>query len=150
MIAIQMSRVAQVFVAPLVLLIAACAPLGLDYQRPNVTLPSAYNQSDAVVASTAISASWWTLFQDATLNDLIQQALQNNTDIKQAVARIEEAEAAAREIGAETLPSLNLDARGARTLKIHVIISIRKLARHLNWTFGGNCVEQKSRHVLKL
>jgi multidrug efflux system outer membrane protein len=115
MMAIQIRRVAQIFVAPLLLLICACAPLGLDYQRPNVALPSAYNQSDAVAASTVVSASWWTLYQDATLNDLIGQAQQNNADIKQAVARIEEVEAAAREIGAETFPSLNLDGRATRT-----------------------------------
>lgn len=115
MMAINLSRVAQIVVAPLLLLLTACAPLGLDYQRPIVALPSAYNQTDAAVAGTAMTASWWTLYQDATLNDLIQQAQKNNTDIKQAVARIEEAEAAAREIGAETFPSLNLEARGART-----------------------------------
>ena len=50
MMAIQVSRLAKIFVAPLLLLISACAPLGLDYQRPNVALPSAYNQSDAVAA----------------------------------------------------------------------------------------------------
>ncbi|MEY3862023.1 MAG: hypothetical protein RIR60_389, partial [Pseudomonadota bacterium] len=114
MMAINVCRAPQIVLAPLLLLLTACAPLGIDYQRPIVALPSAYNQPKAAVAGTAMTATWWTLYQDATLNDLIQQAQKNNTDIKQAVARIEEAEAAARQVGAETLPSLNLDARGAR------------------------------------
>lgn len=109
------SPMSKAIVSAGLLLLSACAPLGLDYLRPSVALPSAYHQPDAVAAGTAIHASWWTLYQDATLNDLISQAQQHNTDIKQAVARIEATEAMARQVGAETLPSFNLDSRAART-----------------------------------
>lgn len=99
----------------LVLSMAACAPLGLDYQRPKVAVPAEFAQDHPGSATTPLVASWWTLFQDPRLNDLVRLAQENNADIKQAVARIEEAEAAAREVGAETLPSVNLDARATRT-----------------------------------
>ncbi len=95
-------------------LIAGCQSVGPDYQRPAMAMPEQYGEA-ASAADSKITSSWWTLYQDKTLNDLVTTAQQNNTDIKLAVARIEEADAAAREIGAETFPTVNLDAKGARS-----------------------------------
>lgn len=112
---LKIGMVSKVSLSSLLLLITACAPLGLDYKRPSMAMPAEFAQADPSVATTAVSASWWTLYQDQTLNDLVRLAQQNNTDIKQAVAHIEEAEAAARAVAAETFPSVDLDARGTRT-----------------------------------
>ena len=98
---------------------AGCKSVGPDYARPQSALPASYSEADTSQSSTQnavhVSKDWWTLYQDATLNDLIAKALKNNTDIKLAVARIEEADAYAREIGAATLPRIDLDASGARS-----------------------------------
>jgi multidrug efflux system outer membrane protein len=45
---------------------------------------------------------------------LVAKALSNNTDIKLAVARIEEADATAREVGAYLFPQVDLDIAGTR------------------------------------
>ena len=107
-------RIAMVSV---ILLFAGCKSLGPDYQRPAMAMPTQFSEeaADNKTTSSNIANTWWTLYQDKTLNDLVAMAQQNNTDIKLAVARIEEADAAMREVGAETFPTLNLDARAARS-----------------------------------
>lgn len=57
---------------------------------------------------------WWKLFNDSTLDQLVNTALEKNRNVQLAVARIEEADAQAREIGANVLPSVTLDTSGVR------------------------------------
>ena len=100
--------------------LAGCTLLGPLYQRPEaseVSLPEQFKQADQQVGQAeAVQApnDWWTLYQDAQLNALVDKALHNNTDIKLAVARIEEADASMREVGAALLPSVDLNGSGVR------------------------------------
>lgn len=96
------------------MLLAGCKSVGPDYQRPNLDVPARYSEAADAAESKVISA-WWMLYQDQTLNDLVNKARQNNTDIKLAVARIEEADAVAREVGAAVLPQVNVDAAASRS-----------------------------------
>ncbi|NOS97181.1 MAG: efflux transporter outer membrane subunit [Methylotenera sp.] len=96
------------------MLLAGCKSVGPDYQRPNLDVPAQYSEAADAAESKVISA-WWMLYQDQTLNDLVNKARQNNTDIKLAVARIEEADAVAREVGAAVLPQVNVDATASRS-----------------------------------
>lgn len=99
--------------AALALLALAGCAVGPDYKRPATALPQAYQENQATAESaTPVEAQWWTLFQDATLNDLVQQALTNNTDMLTAVAKVEEADAVARQAGAALFPEIDLDANG--------------------------------------
>jgi multidrug efflux system outer membrane protein len=95
-------------------LLSACQILGPNYERPELVVPAQFTEA-ADQAPNKISNTWWTQYQDQLLNDLVNKALQNNTDIKLAVARIEEAEASAREIGAATFPQVDLNADASRT-----------------------------------
>ena len=95
-------------------LLSACKSVGPDYQRPALAVPSQYSEQ-ADQAQSKVSTTWWTAYQDQLLNDLVSKALQSNTDIKLAVARIEEADALAREIGAATLPQVDLNAGATRS-----------------------------------
>jgi multidrug efflux system outer membrane protein len=93
---------------------SACKSVGPDYQRPQLAVPSQYSEL-ADEAQSKVSTTWWTAYQDQLLNDLVSKALQSNTDIKLAVARIEEADALAREVGAATLPQVDLNAGANRS-----------------------------------
>ena len=95
-------------------LLSACKSLGPDYLRPQLAVPSQYSEQ-ADQAQSKVSSTWWTAYQDQLLNDLVNKALQSNTDIKLAVARVEEADALAREIGAATLPQVDLNAGANRS-----------------------------------
>ena len=89
-----------------------------EYMRPKTALPAQYAEAineQTSNASQALVNDWWKLYQDPILDNLIAKSLQNNTDIKLAVARIEEADAAMREVGAALLPALDLNAAGTRS-----------------------------------
>jgi multidrug efflux system outer membrane protein len=104
-------------VALSVLALGACM-VGPDYERPAMPLPGTFaGPSAAVAAGTtdSVPAEWWRLFDDATLDDLVATALANNTDIVQAVARIEQADANVRVVNAALFPQLNLAGTGGRT-----------------------------------
>ena len=97
--------------------------LGPDYQRPELALPAQYNAPEPSVTSAAsaggaaqapVNAQWWALFGDATLNQLVQAASQDNSDIQIALARIRMTEALAAQAGAALYPTLNLTASGTR------------------------------------
>jgi len=100
--------------APLVaaLALSGCA-VGPDYLRPSVLLPSVFGEATPVAQSQAIDNRWWTLFEDATLNELVEQALKNNADLRTAIARVEQADAVAREAGAGFFPEIDAEAGGS-------------------------------------
>ncbi len=95
-------------------LLSACKTVGPDYQRPQLAVPAQYSEA-ADQAQSQIAAIWWKVYQDQLLNDLMAKALQNNTDLKLAAARIEEADAFATEIGAATFPQVDVNAGANRS-----------------------------------
>lgn len=105
-----------VYVAVMATMLAGCQ-IWPDYMRPKVAVPAQYSvpEPGSAEASSQVANDWWKLYQDQTLNDLVEKALQNNTDIKLAVARIEEADAVMREVGAALFPQVDLDAAGTRS-----------------------------------
>ncbi len=104
-----------VYVAVMSTMLAACQ-IWPDYMRPKVAVPSQYSEPEqGADQANQIASDWWKLYQDQTLNDLVEKSLQNNTDIKLAVARIEEADAVMREVGAALFPQVDLDAAGTRS-----------------------------------
>jgi multidrug efflux system outer membrane protein len=97
------------------LVVSGCA-MGPDFVRPSSTLPAAYAEQTVSAAdiNPLIEVEWWRHFNDPVLNDLMDKALNQNADIRAAVARVEQAEAAAREAGAEFLPQINGEVFGNR------------------------------------
>ncbi len=106
-------------IAPLVmaLTLAGCA-VGPHYQRPAVDLPANYpGMEDTHINGdqVVLPPDWWTLYGDATLDELVSAVLKNNADIHKAIAIIEESEARLTEIGSNLLPEINLEASSARS-----------------------------------
>jgi multidrug efflux system outer membrane protein len=99
-------------------LLSGCL-LGPDYERPQVALPDSFSASPSVSATVSaandvVLVEWWTLFNDAVLNDLVATAQKNNADVQIAVARLGQAQALARQAGAALYPTLNMTASGTR------------------------------------
>lgn len=98
-----------------VLILAGCTA-GPDYVRPTTPLPGKYVEAaDTAGASAPLNREWWKLFDDASLNDLVDQALQANADLQLAVARVEEADAFLRETGSALFPEIDLVGSGTRS-----------------------------------
>jgi len=69
-------------------LLSACA-VGPDYEKPEIDTPEAYRFTDEE-ASDVVNTQWWTQFDDPVLNDLIDEALIANLDVRTAAARVEQ------------------------------------------------------------
>lgn len=97
-------------------LMSGCALVGPDYQRPDTDLPGAFSEPTPDGELDAlVTREWWELYQDPVLNDLVAQARKNNTDIKLAAARIEEADALLREAGTTLFPRVDFEGSGTRS-----------------------------------
>lgn len=94
-------------------LIAACAPVGPDYRRPDFDLPPDY--PEAATGQAILVADWWRAFNDPTLDALIAAARERNADIRIASAQLAEAEAALREIDATFYPQVDLSFANTRS-----------------------------------
>lgn len=98
----------------LALALSACT-IGPDYIRPQSPLPASYPTAAGETANPAVNARWWALFGDETLNALIDKAQAGNASIRQAVARVEQAEGVAREAGLAFLPQIDASANLSNT-----------------------------------
>jgi NodT family efflux transporter outer membrane factor (OMF) lipoprotein len=94
----------------------ACA-VGPNYTKPEIPVPKAWNEGRALQAtqSAASLASWWTQFQDPTLDRLVNEAVAGNLDLKIAAARIREARAARGIAASAGLPQVGANGAYART-----------------------------------
>ncbi len=89
----------------LVSLLVGCTTVGPDYKRPAVELPAQY-PATAPEEAQAFAADWWKLYADARLDELVEIARKNNSDLRLAAARVQEAEQALREARAALYPDV--------------------------------------------
>jgi len=93
------------------------------YQKPDVASPGSYKEvvafepdgwKVAQPSEQVARGDWWSVFGDATLNDLERRALQANQSLKAAAARVEEARAIQRTARADLFPTLDANASASR------------------------------------
>ena len=97
------------FVGLSALILAGCA-VGPDYRRPDFDLPQDWRAvSEPIDADVqpakAIGERWWSLYADPVLDQLIDEALQHNSDAAIATARVLEAKALSKAVDADLYPS---------------------------------------------
>jgi NodT family efflux transporter outer membrane factor (OMF) lipoprotein len=100
--------------AILVLLASGCTTVGPNYQRPNVAVPERFQEAIPSGASDADLAGWWRGFGDPQLSALIELAVAQNLDVQMAAARIREARALERSVGAAGSPQVAAQASATR------------------------------------
>ena len=91
--------------ALLLILLAGCTTVGPDYKRPQMPLPAQF-PTKASEEGPSVASDWWTLYSDATLNDLVASARSNNADLRVAAAQVQEAEAVMRQARAALFPEI--------------------------------------------
>src|SRR3984893_1026001 len=70
--------------------------LGPNYHRPTVQVPQAFHAPEPLADAQAASFAdlkWWEVFRDDELQSLIRKALEQNYDLRDAVTRVEAAQA---------------------------------------------------------
>jgi multidrug efflux system outer membrane protein len=103
----------------IVMSLSGCA-VGPKYQRPSAPVPTKFKESAAPTTQATSTPpiaynNWWLVFNDPTLDQLENEADSANQDIRVAVARVDQAEAAARYARSFLSPTLSLGASLSRT-----------------------------------
>ncbi|HOO46186.1 MAG TPA: efflux transporter outer membrane subunit [Deltaproteobacteria bacterium] len=106
----------------LLLLLSAsgCAIAGKDYKRPGLDLNEAWNNSiDGGLAHSSTETQdmvfWWKNLDDPVLAELIERAVQRNTDLRQAKSRLREARAQRSVVKAGFFPTLDAGGKVTRS-----------------------------------
>ena len=84
-----------VYLATVTILLSGCT-IGPNYHRPQVQIPTNFRAPEPLPEPQAASLAdlkWFEVFKDQQLQDLIRSALVQNYDVRDAVARVEEARA---------------------------------------------------------
>ena len=89
-----------------------------EYQRPQTNIPTTWPQGAAYAASPqaddAAVQAWQAVFLDPALRRLVELALANNTDLRQAALNVEAYRALYRVQRAEQFPDVGLGVGGSR------------------------------------
>ncbi len=96
-------------------LLAACLLIGCTvgpkYEKPAVELPETWKETAPRFAE---DGKWWRVYQDASLEAVVEEALSHNADLLIAAARVDEARALLGEANSFFWPSIDAQASASR------------------------------------
>ena len=107
----------------LLLLLAGCAA-PVKYERPPVALPAAWKESAPRFAE---DGRWWRIYEDPSLDSLVEESMNANADLVIAAARVDEARALLGESRSSLFPTV--DAQGSA--------SRQRSSRQIATSFAG-------------
>jgi multidrug efflux system outer membrane protein len=94
----------------LAVILAGCK-VGPDYKRPALDVPGNFRNAPEKPATNSLAdLSWYELFPDENLQNLIRIALTNNYDLRIAITRVEQARQAVIEVRSGMLPQIGYGA----------------------------------------
>lgn len=96
--------------------LSACANLAPDFMRPVAPIPATWPETGSTVVGNGKALAeigWQAFFTDGRLKQLVEQALQNNRDLRVAALNIDKARAQYRIADASRYPAIN--ASGSQT-----------------------------------
>ena len=96
---------------PCAVLLALCScAVGPDYRRPDVAgiTPAGWRWKPAEPHDAVPKGEWWTVFGDPVLDGLESDAVSGSPNVRAAVARVDQARAAARIPRSRLFPELSL------------------------------------------
>jgi multidrug efflux system outer membrane protein len=117
---ISVARSSAVAIGMVMTMSLSGCTLGPKYRRPTAPVPAQFKESNAPAIhgegpSAIAYDNWWLVFNDSTLDQLETEADSANQDIRVAVARVDQAEAAARYARSFLSPTLSLGTSVSRT-----------------------------------
>jgi NodT family efflux transporter outer membrane factor (OMF) lipoprotein len=100
------------------LALAGCA-VGPDYQRPEASVSSSFKELEGWSAARPQDdlprGQWWSVFEDAELDRLLQKVDVSNQNVRAAEARLRQARALYDQARAGLYPAVNVNASGVRS-----------------------------------
>jgi len=83
--------------------------VGSKYNPPAIDAPQDWKNNSSADSNTSYRDYWWEVFDDPLLNELEQEVLQKNYDLRIAFSRVQEARALMKAAKAELYPQLYLN-----------------------------------------
>jgi outer membrane protein, multidrug efflux system len=125
---IAMKNTLKIAFITIPLLLSACE-VGPDFKPPKAQVTPTFGEAAATQPSNSgtsnqqVVVTWWRSFNDAELNSLIDRAVKNNLDLRNAESRLRQARAQRGVVGSELWPQINADggyqhARGSKNVVI--------------------------------
>ncbi|EKF74778.1 ABC transporter outer membrane protein [Alcanivorax hongdengensis A-11-3] len=96
------------------LVLGGCA-VRSGLETPQPSLPAQWLNQESASAAMVAQPQWWRQFHSDTLDGLVRKALNANTDLLAATARVDQAQAQLQQAGASLFPSLGLSGSGSRS-----------------------------------
>ncbi len=89
----------------------ACRMVGPDYTPPEIELPDSWHKAAVagVEDGEADLRTWWTVFSDPVLDELLGRAANTNLDLERAAWAVTRARALRGITAADRVPTINLD-----------------------------------------
>lgn len=109
-------------------ILAGCIVTRVDPQKPELPLPETLPAQTQ--ASVQLPDPWWKLFNDPTLDQLIDEALAHSPDVARAAARVAQARAELRIANADRAPSLDAQGDATRRKDSTAIVQLPGVDRH--------------------
>jgi multidrug efflux system outer membrane protein len=104
----MMRRMLFILLSVLLIALTACA-MGPEYKTPDVSVPNKFRTAEPMPDTSSIATlPWWEVLHDEELQQLIRTALQENKDLKRAVAAVEEFQARALIAKMDFAPQLSV------------------------------------------
>tara|TARA_R110002124_G_scaffold149220_1_gene314911 strand:+ start:42397 stop:43797 length:1401 start_codon:yes stop_codon:yes gene_type:complete len=98
-----------------VLCLTGCS-VGPDYKAPSLSfLDRWFSEQADVTSEKPVDTAWWLIFKDPLLEKYIEQAAENNKDLKIALANLRGARALRREQGGAFFPEIGATSSADRT-----------------------------------
>lgn len=126
---------------PLSVLLAACTAVGPDYHAPpGVATPKQWQGQTAPPQAKANAAdTWWQTFNDPLLNQLIDEAVAANLDLKIALLRVKDVRAQRVSIYASALPTVS--ARSSVSRRLNNIATAGTTSGAMGGGFGNQLID---------
>ncbi len=108
-----MKRFVPILLVLVVLILLAGCAVGPDYKRPELAVPGSYRYEVKDASDTA-NTEWWHQFGDPVLDELIDEALANNKNVKISAAKVEQAAGVLIQTRSPIFPQLNYSGAAER------------------------------------
>lgn len=89
--------------------LSACA-VGPDFEQPAPALPEQWRTTAAPLSTGNVDEQWWTQFNDAALNDLVDRALRENPQMHIAALRVAQSRVQRGAVAGSRWPVVNASA----------------------------------------
>lgn len=124
---------ALVYTSALVIL---CGCIGSSYKPPHHAMPTSFSSSSTAQQNEPES-SWWKQFEHTALTHLIEQAVADNYDLKQAMQRIEQARARYQVASSQLFPQAAMVGDVTRSLNKNPCADSADRSTFFRWGFDG-------------